>query len=168
MEGQFRWLQFEWRDGWPGLARLWRAGLSGGLLLAVVFSVLLNATLISTWIYPAMMPWSIKVGLWVSTFAAWMAGWVDARRFQRAEQISARQDPQLDLETEVHKKEKKVYDAAYHMWAVSPVGTRARTCGLVAEDESEVTSRGTRRRDKASGGSQTASSSGEIKERSEV
>jgi hypothetical protein len=96
MEGRFRWMRLELLDLWPGLVRLWR-GLKSGLLIAVVFSVLLNATLFAWLAWPAMLPPGIKGLLLAISLGGWIGGWIDARRFRRRVQLAQHRDPQLDL-----------------------------------------------------------------------
>jgi hypothetical protein len=68
-----------------------------GLLAAVIFSVLLNGTLVACLIWPAMLPSGIKGLLLASTLAVWAGGWIDARRVRRLADLVRQRDPQLDL-----------------------------------------------------------------------
>ncbi len=97
MDGRLRWLRVEPADSWPGLARLWQKGSLSGLLIAVIYSILLNATLTVVLIWPGMLPAGIKGFLAAALAAAWVAGWLDARRLRRHEEWKHRRDPQLDL-----------------------------------------------------------------------
>jgi hypothetical protein len=97
MAGRFRWLRFEFVDGWPGLWRLWYGGWLHGLLIAVAFSLLLSVMLLATIIWPGWLPPRIKDALWILSIAAWVAGWFDSRWLGRRWQMGRKRDPQLDL-----------------------------------------------------------------------
>jgi tetratricopeptide (TPR) repeat protein len=97
MEGRLRWLRLAPADCWPGAVRLWDGGWPHGLLLAAVFSILLNATLIVSWLWPALVPEHIKLVFWGITAVFWTVGWIDSRRIRLLIDLTRRQDPQLDL-----------------------------------------------------------------------
>ena len=97
MDGRFRWLRVEPTDVWPGLTRLWYGGLLSGLLVAVAFSIVLNATLLVGLAWPAMVPSAVKGALLAITVAMWGVGWIDALRVRHHDQLRRQRDPQLDL-----------------------------------------------------------------------
>ncbi len=64
---------------WPGLARLWLRGETGGLLTAVAFALLLNLALITTFVWPQLLSrqlpeWLVPAMAWFAVVCFWVAG----------------------------------------------------------------------------------------------
>ena len=81
---------------WPGLASLWRRGSGQGLAAAVAFGILLNFSLITTFVWPQLLsrglaPWVVPAAAWVSVLWFWIVAARSAARFLAEE--SARQTP---------------------------------------------------------------------------
>lgn len=66
---------------WPGLAPLWQRGAFSGLVLALVFSALLNLTIATTWIWTEAVTTNVRWMAWGAVLAIWggsawaAAGW---------------------------------------------------------------------------------------------
>ena len=75
-----KWLS--WLDLWPGVTRIWWAGQSGGLVLALGFGVLLNFSLLSQLIWSGWLPVTAELLLVVATVATWCYGAYDSRRLR--------------------------------------------------------------------------------------
>ena len=54
---------------WPGLSRLWWRGEWAGLALAVVFGAALNLVLVSTFIWPELLPAGWVIVGWLTVAA---------------------------------------------------------------------------------------------------
>jgi hypothetical protein len=57
---------------WPGLPWLWLRGSRAGLVLAIAFAVLLDAAIVSTWIWTELVDVQTAFGLWASVGATWV------------------------------------------------------------------------------------------------
>jgi len=68
--------------GWPGLPQLWQKGHVGGMVSALLFTMMLNLGLITHWIWPELLaePW--KAAIWPLVAVVWMplVGWALWRR----------------------------------------------------------------------------------------
>ncbi len=66
---------------WPGLAGLWQHGQLGSLTVAVVFGVIFNLALTSTFIWSAWLGDPIKILLWSTVGLVWLIScWSTWRR----------------------------------------------------------------------------------------
>lgn len=66
---------------WPGLTPLWRYGSWSALAVAVAFGVLLNAAILSTWVWSELLSPSTRTGTWLVVMVSWVAGGLYARRW---------------------------------------------------------------------------------------
>ncbi len=57
--------------GWPGLPKLWLRGHWSGLLPAVAFAVLLNTTIVGSFIWPELLARRLVVLCWTLVGASW-------------------------------------------------------------------------------------------------
>lgn len=58
---------------WPGLLRLWMWGDFVGLGWALVFALLLNSALVTTWIWDEVLPAGGRTLFWLSAIGLWLA-----------------------------------------------------------------------------------------------
>lgn len=58
---------------WPGLAPLWVTGQWSGLAWAIGFALILNAALVSTWIWTELAGPTFRLAAWCLTAAVWLA-----------------------------------------------------------------------------------------------
>ena len=58
--------------GWPGLARLWLRGTWSSLTLAIGFSVLLNAAMVATFVWPTLLGETFPVIAWSAIAVIWI------------------------------------------------------------------------------------------------
>jgi tetratricopeptide (TPR) repeat protein len=56
---------------WPGLPRLWIRGDWFALATAIVFGVLLNLVLVSSFVWPELLPWSWDAIGWIIVVMIW-------------------------------------------------------------------------------------------------
>ena len=59
--------------GWPGLAQLWLRGSYAAMFWATVFSITLNLSLVSTFLWPALLGELFPVVAWPIIFLVWLA-----------------------------------------------------------------------------------------------
>lgn len=59
--------------GWPGLARLWTKGDWSSLWIAIGFSLLVNLTLVSTFVWPQLLGDSFPAVAWPLILVVWIA-----------------------------------------------------------------------------------------------
>jgi len=97
MDGILRRIGLWILQGWPGLGRIWRDGAVSGLFAALGFAMLLNLSLLMTWIWSDLLPEGVRVLLWSVTAFAWIIGWFDSSRFLANHRLVSAQDGQLDL-----------------------------------------------------------------------
>lgn len=66
---------------WPGLLTLWYRGKGSGLLLAILFAILLNTALISSFLWPGMFGAGFAWTAWGLTLLVWgISAWWSFRR----------------------------------------------------------------------------------------
>lgn len=58
--------------GWPGLPQLWLRGSYPALVFAIGFSIILNLTLVSTFIWPALFGDIVPAIAWPIIFLVWL------------------------------------------------------------------------------------------------
>jgi len=56
---------------WPGLPWLWLRGSVAGLVLAVAFAVVLDVSLVLSWVWTEIATREFVLGLWVATAGLW-------------------------------------------------------------------------------------------------
>ncbi|MCA9174587.1 MAG: tetratricopeptide repeat protein [Planctomycetales bacterium] len=67
---------------WPGLPRLWVCGDLGALPVAMTFTVLLNVTIVATFLWPWQLPLILMILLWAAVITIWTSSfWSTWRRF---------------------------------------------------------------------------------------
>lgn len=66
--------------GWPGLARLWTKGDWSSLWIAIGFSLLVNLTLVSTFVWPQLLGDSFPAVAWPLILVVWIASALVAYR----------------------------------------------------------------------------------------
>ena len=72
----------KWTCFWPGLPRMWVCGDPSGLRPALVFTVLLNATIIASFLWPWRFPLMVTILLWTLVVTIWgLSFWTTWRRF---------------------------------------------------------------------------------------
>lgn len=64
---------------WPGLAGLWSGGHWGSLFVAIAFSLLLNAALAHTFLWPGLLGSTFGWIAWPCLFLTWCLSWWSAR-----------------------------------------------------------------------------------------
>ncbi|QDU87876.1 hypothetical protein Pla175_12430 [Pirellulimonas nuda] len=64
---------------WPGLPHLWLRGSWAGLALAIGFTVLLNVTAVSIWVYPEWLAPRLKLACSGATLLVWVVALVETR-----------------------------------------------------------------------------------------
>ncbi|MEM6798074.1 MAG: hypothetical protein AAF589_01045, partial [Planctomycetota bacterium] len=57
---------------WPGLPHLWNEGSWAGLALALGFTVLLNASVLSVAVWPEWLPERVKLACGLTTALVWL------------------------------------------------------------------------------------------------
>jgi tetratricopeptide (TPR) repeat protein len=57
---------------WPGLPRLWIRGDWSALAISIAFGVVLNLVLVSSFIWPELLPGSLVTGGWVLVGLVWI------------------------------------------------------------------------------------------------
>ncbi len=78
----------------PGLPALWRQGAWSGLFVAVVFTTLLNAALLTTWVWDELVSSLARGFMWLATATLWGIGaWTAVRA--RGEGVKEGQVPPL-------------------------------------------------------------------------
>lgn len=97
MDGIFQHFGPLWAYSWPGLVRIWRHGAVVGLIFALGFTILLNVSLVSTFVWSDLHSDGFRVLLWSLTLLYWALGAVDSNRFLANHQFDSAQDGQLDL-----------------------------------------------------------------------
>lgn len=97
MDGILRRIGLLIMHGWPGFCRVWKDGAVSGLFVAVGFAMLLNLSLLTTWVWSDLLPEGVRVLLWSVTAFTWIIGWVDSNRFLANHLFLSAQDGQLDL-----------------------------------------------------------------------
>jgi hypothetical protein len=68
---------------WPGLTRLWKHGDWSALLWAVGFGLLLNAAVVSTWVWSELLSPGSRSVTWLVVAVWWVAGGLWSRRWNR-------------------------------------------------------------------------------------
>lgn len=63
---------------WPGMPWLWLRGSLAGLILALAFAVVLDAAVLSSWIWSEVVDLQVSLGLWTATAAVWILATVSA------------------------------------------------------------------------------------------
>jgi tetratricopeptide (TPR) repeat protein len=63
---------------WPGLPWLWLRGSAAGLVLAIAFAVVLDAAVLTTFIWSEIVELRVAVGLWTAAAAIWIVATVSA------------------------------------------------------------------------------------------
>ncbi len=63
---------------WPGLPWLWLRGSAAGLVLAVAFAVVLDAAILTTFLWSEIVELRVAVGLWTAAAAIWIVATVSA------------------------------------------------------------------------------------------
>lgn len=63
---------------WPGLPWLWLRGSLMGLVLALAFAVVLDAAVITTWIWSELVELPVAIGIWTSAALILVVGTVSA------------------------------------------------------------------------------------------
>ena len=66
---------------WPGLAQLWHRGSFIGLSCAVLFVLLLNLALITSFVWPNMIDHTVQGAVWSTVALFWVAGVWTSRRW---------------------------------------------------------------------------------------
>ena len=64
---------------WPGMPWLWLRGSLAGLILALAFAVVLDAAVLSSWIWSEVVDLQVSLGLWTATAAVWILATVSAQ-----------------------------------------------------------------------------------------
>jgi len=78
-----------WMCCWPGLRLLWREGQPIGLLWALAFSGLLNAAIISTFIWPEIFVSNVIGSLWLIAALSWAGfAWYQFRMAKRDDDVA--------------------------------------------------------------------------------
>ena len=65
---------------WPGLPWLWLRGSMMGLVLALAFAVVLDAAVLTTWIWTELVELPVAIGVWAAAAAIFTAATVSALR----------------------------------------------------------------------------------------
>ena len=69
---------------WPGLAHLWLRGDWSSLFVAIVFSLMLNLALVSTFVWPALLDPSFTLVAWPLIICVWItSAWLSYRLLGR-------------------------------------------------------------------------------------
>lgn len=63
---------------WPGLPWLWLRGSAAGLVLAIAFAVVIDAAILTTFIWTELVDLQVAVGLWTAAAAIWIVATVSA------------------------------------------------------------------------------------------
>lgn len=63
---------------WPGLPWLWLRGSVAGLILATAFAVVLDASILTTFIWEELVDLQVAIGLWTATAAIWIVATISA------------------------------------------------------------------------------------------
>lgn len=63
---------------WPGLPWLWLRGSLMGLVLALAFAVILDAAIVTTWIWCELVELPAAIGIWTAAAAILVVGTVSA------------------------------------------------------------------------------------------
>ncbi len=63
---------------WPGLPWLWLRGSVMGLILALAFAVVLDAAVITTWIWTELVGLPVAIGVWTAAAAIFLVSTVSA------------------------------------------------------------------------------------------
>lgn len=63
---------------WPGLPWLWLRGSIAGVVLALAFAVVLDVSILFTWIWSEVASGELVLGLWVATGAVWSVATLSA------------------------------------------------------------------------------------------
>lgn len=82
-----------WSCLWPGLPQLWYCGHWTGLTLAVGFSLLLNVTLLGSFVWTDVASRELQVSAWILLGTAWGFWVMSAWRWRRAAQRDAQNEP---------------------------------------------------------------------------
>ncbi len=82
--------------GWPGLAQLWLRGSYPALIFAIGFSILLNVTVVSSFLWPSLLGNFFPAVAWPTLLLAWLASAVISLRM--VEQLAG--PPKMSSEQE--------------------------------------------------------------------
>lgn len=63
---------------WPGLPWLWLRGSAAGLVLAIAFAVVIDAAMLTTFIWTELVDLQVAVGFWTAAAAIWIVATVSA------------------------------------------------------------------------------------------
>lgn len=63
---------------WPGLPWLWLRGSAAGLVLAIAFAVVIDAAILTTFLWTELVDLQVAVGLWTAAAAIWIVATVSA------------------------------------------------------------------------------------------
>ncbi len=69
---------------WPGLLPLWQRGAWSGLALAIGFSLLLNLTVATTWLWTEMVSPAVRSLAWLVVGGIWLVSLVASRGWWQA------------------------------------------------------------------------------------
>ena len=90
--GKQRWTMF-----WPGLESAWHHGSLRGFCVACLQMLLLNAALVSSFVWTSVLAPRTRLGLWCLCGSFWLVGLVHARWAATRRRVAAESDSQLDL-----------------------------------------------------------------------
>jgi len=63
---------------WPGLPWLWLRGSAAGLVLAAAFAVVLDAAIVTTFLWSELVEVQVTIGLWTAAAAIWIVATISA------------------------------------------------------------------------------------------
>lgn len=63
---------------WPGLPWLWLRGSAAAVVLAIAFAVVIDAAILTTFIWTELVDLQVAVGLWTAAAAIWIVATVSA------------------------------------------------------------------------------------------
>lgn len=63
---------------WPGLPWLWLRGSVAGLVLATAFAVVLDAAIVTTFLWSELVEVQVTIGLWTAAASIWIVATISA------------------------------------------------------------------------------------------
>lgn len=63
---------------WPGLPWLWLRGSAAGFVLAAAFAIVLDAAIVTTFLWSELVEVQVSIGLWTAAAAIWIVTTISA------------------------------------------------------------------------------------------